>query len=154
MIREVKGNEDIMSLHSTAFFCSRQIPARAVLRCYDWAIAQRDNGHCIIGGFQSTIERDVLHFLLKGTQPVLIVLAKGFSEDMDPMLMKPFSDGRILFITPFDREVTRITKETSFIRNQLIVDLAQDITIGYLAPGGNLDRLLKTCNKSIYHLLE
>jgi len=68
------GNTDLLTLPKTAFLCSRQIPASAVLKCYDWAIEQRDNGNCIISGFQSQIEKDVFHYLLKGGD-VEIILA-------------------------------------------------------------------------------
>jgi hypothetical protein len=45
------GNRDILSLPKIAFLCSRTIPASAVLKCYDWAISQREAGKCIISGF-------------------------------------------------------------------------------------------------------
>ena len=45
------------------------------MKCYDWATEMRDNGVCVMGGFQSPLERDVLTFLLKGKQPVVWVLA-------------------------------------------------------------------------------
>ena len=54
------GNEGLLKLSKTAFLCSRQVPASAVLRCYDWAIVQREAGTCVISGFHSTIEKDVL----------------------------------------------------------------------------------------------
>jgi hypothetical protein len=58
------GNLEHLKLPKTAFLCSRQIPASAVLKCYDWAIAQREAGNCIISGFHSQIEKDVLHYLV------------------------------------------------------------------------------------------
>jgi hypothetical protein len=39
---EMLGNEELLKLRKTAFLCSRKIPASAVLKCYDWAIAERD----------------------------------------------------------------------------------------------------------------
>ena len=45
------------------------------MKCYDWATEMRDKGVCVMGGFQSPLERDVLTFLLKGKQPVVWVLA-------------------------------------------------------------------------------
>jgi hypothetical protein len=40
------------------------VPASVILKCYDWAIAQREAGNCIISGFHSQLEKDVLHYLL------------------------------------------------------------------------------------------
>ncbi len=65
---ETIGNKEILKLPKTAFLCSRNVSASVVLKCYDWATEQRDAGHCVISGFHSQLEKDVLHFLLKGTQ--------------------------------------------------------------------------------------
>ena len=56
------GNKALLELNKTAFLCSRKVPASIVLKCYDWAIQQREDGNCIISGFHSQIEKDVLHY--------------------------------------------------------------------------------------------
>jgi hypothetical protein len=68
-IKEQIGNNELIRLHKTAFLCSRKVPASIVLKCYDWAITQREAGNCIISGFHSQLEKDVLYYLLKGKQP-------------------------------------------------------------------------------------
>ncbi len=50
-IKQLLGNKMLLKLPKTAFLCSRKIPASAVLKCYDWAIEQREAGNCIISGF-------------------------------------------------------------------------------------------------------
>lgn len=76
MIAASLGNTELLKLYKTAFLCSREIPARVVLECYDWAIEQREKGNCVIIGFHSKIEKDVFHCLLAGTQPVMMALAQ------------------------------------------------------------------------------
>lgn len=83
MIVSSLGNMELLKLPKTAFLCSRKIPASAVLKCYDWAIEQRENGNCIISGFHSKIEKDVFHYLLSGTQPVIMALARGMKKKLD-----------------------------------------------------------------------
>ena len=61
---EFLGNKNILKLTKVAFLCSRKCPASIVLKSYDWAIAQREVGKCVISGFHSKIEKDVLHYLL------------------------------------------------------------------------------------------
>ncbi len=78
------GNSEILNLHKTAFLCSRQIPASVVLKCYDWAIAQREAGKCIISGFHSQMEKDLFGYLVKGQQPVIIALARGLKKTIEP----------------------------------------------------------------------
>ena len=143
------GNKGILDLHKTAFLCSRQIPASIVLKSYDWAIEQRESGNCIISGFHSQIEKDVLHYLLKGKQPILVVLARGLKERIEPELIKHLEEGRLLIVTPFEKNIKRVTKETAFIRNKMMVELADFIVVGYINPGGLLDQLLSKTNKKI-----
>ncbi len=152
-IEQHLGNEILLELKKTAFLCSRKIPASAVLKCYDWAIEQRENGNCVISGFHSKIEKDVLHYLLKGEQPIILVLARGLKEKLGPEFKKPLEQGRLLIITPFENTVKRITIETAETRNKLMINLADSITVGYVTEGGQLDTLLKSIQKPITKLV-
>ncbi len=153
MIKQSTGNIELLKIHKTAFLCSRDVPASVVLKCYDWAIAQRNAGHCIISGFHSQIEKDVLHYLLKGTQPIIVALARGLKEKIDPELIKPLEKGRILIISPYNKTVKRVTEHTAEIRNKMMIELADDITVGYASEGGKLETLLKTTVKEIIRLV-
>ena len=148
-IKDYKGNIKILELPKTAFLCSRKVPASVVLKCYDWAIEQREKGHCIISGFHSQIEKDVLHYLLKGQQPIILALARGIKEKFEPKFQKAIDEKRLLVITPFDKSVKRVTKKTAQTRNQLMIGLADNITVGYASKGGQLEELLKQTNKTI-----
>jgi len=119
------------------------------LKCYDWAIEQREQGVCVISGFHSQLEKDVLHYLLKGKQPLILALARGLKEKLEPELVKPLEQGRLLIITPFDKSVKRVTQQTAEIRNLLMTKLADQITVGYASPGGQLEKLLKGIEKPI-----
>ena len=61
------GNNEILNNYKIGFLCSRKVPSNIILKTYDWAIAQRDAGKCVVSGFHSKIEKDVPHYLLKGT---------------------------------------------------------------------------------------
>lgn len=50
---ETFGNIDLLKLPKTAFLCSRKAPASAVLKCYDWATAMREQNRCVVSGFHS-----------------------------------------------------------------------------------------------------
>ncbi|MBN8574772.1 MAG: DNA-processing protein DprA [Candidatus Kapaibacterium sp.] len=152
MALKYRGNIDLIKLPKTAFLCSRTVPASAVLACYDWAIQQREQGHCVISGFHSPIEKDVLHYLLKGTQPIIVVLARGFKETMNHEFIKPLEQGKLLIISPFDAQVKRITSRTVLVRHQTMIDLADDIAVGYISKNGQLDTLLTPVTKPIFHI--
>lgn len=142
MIYASMGNDELLNLPKTAFLCSRRVPASAVLKCYDWAIAQREAGRCVISGFHSQMEKDVLHYLLKGTQPIILALARGLKQRLEPELQQPLEQGRLLIITPFDYSVKWVTSQTSQLRNRMMIEMADEIVVGYSSPNGQLDTLL------------
>jgi len=154
-IVDMFGNEYLLGLPKVAFLCSRRIPAGAVLKCYDWAIAQRDAGRCIISGFHSRIEKDVLHYLLKGAQPIIVALARGLKTRIEPELKDALSGDRLLMITPFGGEVKWVTAETAKTRNAMMLDLADEIVIGYASKGGMLEQHLRdNKEKPVVRLME
>jgi hypothetical protein len=153
MIKESLGNTDLLKLPKTAFLCSRKIPASVVLKCYDWAVEQRESGVCVISGFHSQIEKDVLHYLLKGKQPIIVALARGLKEKLEPEFEKPIEQGRLLIITPFDKTIKRVTEQTAELRNSLMIELADQVVIGYTRPGGQLEFIIKAVNKQIIKIV-
>ena len=70
------GNKELLKLKKTAFLASSTIPLDMVLKCYDWAAGKHEDGECVISGFSSKLERDVLHFLIKAKCPIILVLAR------------------------------------------------------------------------------
>ena len=110
------GNPEILKLEKVAFLSSRKVPPAAVMKCYDWATEMRDKGVCVMGGFQSPLERDVLMFLLQGKQPVVWVLAhKLWTERSIP---KPYREliaaGRLLVVSPVAQTACGLGREHDF----------------------------------------
>jgi len=136
------GNMEILKQHKTAFLCSRKYPAAAVLKAYDWAAKMRKAENCVISGFHSPIEKDVLHFLLKGKQSVILVLARGMKDRFEPEIKQALAENRLLVISPFEKEIEWTTTKTAEVRNKLMIELADDIVVGFLAEGGGLAGLL------------
>ena len=117
------GNIEILKLHKVAFFCSQKCPSHLILKSYDWAIEQRENGVCITSGFHSKIEKDVLDFLLKGTQPIIMVLARNMKKRFPEDQRKAIEENRLLVISPFDDKITQNSKDSCSKRNEIILDL-------------------------------
>lgn len=153
-LKEYIGNKELLKLHKIAFLCSRKVPASIVLKCYDWAIEQREAGNCVIGGFHSQLEKDVLHYLLKGKQPIIIALARGLKQKLEPEFQNAFDEGRLLIVTPFSKDIKRVTEDTAAKRNTMMIEMADKVTIGYASAEGNLDKQLKTIieNKETFYL--
>ena len=107
---EFLGNKDLLSRSKTAFLCSRNVSSASVLRCYDWATEMRKENQVIISGFQSKIEKDVLHFLLKGHQPVIIVIARQMYKQLPEEWQSPMSNGDLLIVSIAPKAIRTSTK--------------------------------------------
>lgn len=138
---EMLGNNAIWELPRTAFLCSRKVPAAQVLKCYDWAIAMRNAGTCVMLGAHSQLEKDVLHYLLKGEQPIVIVLARGLKKKLEPELEPYVQRGRLLIVSPFEQRVQRVTQATAEVRNRFISAHAERIVFGHVPPEGRTARV-------------
>ena len=59
---EYLGNQELLQLKKAAFLASSTISSETVLQVYDWATEMRNRGECVVSGFSSKLEQDVLHF--------------------------------------------------------------------------------------------
>ncbi len=142
MLKQTQGNKGVLGLHKVAFLCSRRCPASIVTKSYDWAIEKRNAGVCVLSGNHSQIEKDVLHYLLKGSQPIIVALARGLKKHVEPEFAEALSKNRLLFISPFDSSVTRVSQETANKRNNFMAELADEIFVAYAEPNGNVYQLI------------
>ena len=137
------GNKDILKHNKTVFLCSRRVPAMTVLKSYDWAKEQRKMGSCIVCGIHSQIERDVFEILLRGKEPLILVLARGMKTRWEPEIVKAVEENRLLVVSPFDENVKRVSRITAKKKNETIIELGDSIVVGYATEGGQLEELLK-----------
>jgi predicted Rossmann fold nucleotide-binding protein DprA/Smf involved in DNA uptake len=135
------GHEQLYSLPSVGFLCSRKAVSGAVLRCYDWALAMRESGTCIMSGFHSPLEQDVLHFLLKGQQPVIAVLSSKLKTTYSKEMQLALDEGRLLIVSPFEILPVRPTTTTAQVRNEFIFNHCQRVVVGYASKNGQLWKL-------------
>lgn len=137
------GNKELLKLPKTAFLSSRKISSQAVLKCYDWATEMRKAGQCVISGFNSGIEKDVLNFLLNGTQPIILVLGRALYKNLPNELIKPLNEGRLLIVSIVSEKTFRQSEETAQRRNRYIIDIADEVVFGTLNEGSKLFNLYK-----------
>jgi len=125
MTVEYLGNQELLKLRKTAFLASSTISSETVLRCYDWATEMRNRGECVVSGFSSKLELDVLHFLLKGSQPIIIVIARRMYKVIPEELKEALAQNRLLIIST--STAVRQSKATALARNKYICDMADSI---------------------------
>ncbi len=144
------GRKELLNRKAIAFLSSRTIATDKVMACYDWATSLNAETDCVVSGFQSPIEQDVLHFLLKNRIPVIVVLARAMYKQIPEELEEAYNAERVLFISISNN--TRVNKATASIRNRYVVDLAQEVLFGMLAEKSSLNEIYqyaKDNNKKI-----
>ena len=119
------GNTELLNVPKTAFLASSTIPPEMVLKCYDWATQMAKEGRCIISGFSSHLEREVLHFLAKGKQPIILVIARQMYKQIPVELQLLLDANRLLIISVSN--ATRQSKVTVHTRNKYICEIAEKI---------------------------
>ncbi len=95
----------------------------------------------MVSGFQSKIERDVLHYLIQGSQPLIIVLARGMKKRIEPEFKQALEQNRLLILSPFEETINRITSETAEKRNRMMMEIADQIVFGHISEDGMLSKL-------------
>ena len=169
------GNAALMQRPKVAFLSSRKVAPAAVMRCYDWATGMRGGGGtpggsagrlappdgggtpslpCVVGGFQSALERDVLKLLLPdGGPPIVMVLARGMWRSVPVEYREAINAGRMLVVSPFSQGVVRVSKETAEKRNGWILDNCDEAVFASLDPNGSLARLVAARSNLRYQVL-
>ena len=136
---EYFGNKELLKLKKTAFLASSTIAPEMVLRCYDWAAGKHEG--CVVSGFSSKLERDVLHFLLKANCPIILVLARQMYKVIQEELKEALEQERLLIIST--STAVRQSKVTALARNKYICEIADSILFVGV-----------TTNSSLYPLTE
>jgi len=147
------GNKEILNQYKVGFLCSRKVPANIILQTYDWAIKQRDENICVVSCFHSKIEKDVFEILIKGKQPIILVLARGLMLRWNKIVLKLVQENRLLIISPFDNKIIRPTNQTAIRRNKLIAEISDKIFIPYSASNGLISTLLDKYSHKIIPLI-
>ncbi|MBF1383740.1 hypothetical protein [Prevotella aurantiaca] len=143
---EYLGNKDLLRLKKVAFLASNTISSGTVLKVYDWATDMRNRGECVVSGFCSKLEKDVLHFLLKGSQPIILVLARRMYKVIPADLETALEQNHLLIISASNS--VRQSKETALVRNKYICDIADKILFVGVTEQSSLYELQHhLCNK-------
>lgn len=138
------GPVELLAGRKVALFCSARTPGAAILRAYDTARRMRDEGTTVISGFHSQIEKECLKILLRGNQPVIICLGRAIDAMRVPADCRTAVDaGRVLFLSPFNKQPRRVTKESALRRNEVVAALADEAYVAYIESGGKTDQIVR-----------
>jgi predicted Rossmann fold nucleotide-binding protein DprA/Smf involved in DNA uptake len=150
------GNLDILRTRLIGFFCSTKCPGNVIVQIYDLARALRDSGISVSSGFHAPMERECLDLLLRGTQPVVICLARNIERMRLPIAWRtPIAEGHLLILSPFSVPHRRPTADLAEQRNLFVSALATTLVIAHARHGSKIDRLsakIVASGKQVYTL--
>jgi len=148
------GNIDILKQAKLALFCSVKCPGNISLKALDLARALRDSGVTLISGFHSPIERKILKILLPSPSPLIVCPARCLEGMSLPReYKKPLAEGRLLLLSPFEKNRKYPTTETSSLRNEFAAAVADAVFVVHAAPESNTEYLCReiiSWRKTIY----
>ncbi len=138
---------------NTLFLASSKVLPSVLLPAYDLTVALRHQPMPVTGGFHTSLERECLEILLRGTVPVTICPARTFDPASDrlyndhPKVWKAvkggMAEGRVTILEPPGMAARRPTKASSARRNDWLLEQAGAVLLLYASPGGETERLVQ-----------
>jgi predicted Rossmann fold nucleotide-binding protein DprA/Smf involved in DNA uptake len=154
--RQAIGDTALLDLPLVGLLCSIRLTGSAILGLYDLALALRNAGVPVIGGFHTPMERECLQILLRGKQPVVVCPARSMEKMRVPLSWRrPLTEGRLLALSSFEPGRRRSTAQQADLRNRMIVTLARSLIVGYAAPESRTEKLCREAmeaGKPVYTL--
>ncbi|MBN1542287.1 DNA-processing protein DprA [candidate division KSB1 bacterium] len=132
-----------------ALFSSVSCPGELLIKSYDLAQLLRRHGVAVVSGFHSPIEKSCFDILVCGLQPVIIVAAKSLPGLRIPAEhRRSLHLDRLLYLSPFSQNETRISAKSCFRRNRVVAALADVILFIHARPGSKSHCLFqKLCDQ-------
>ncbi len=124
------GNMALMEREVVGFLAASKIATTSVLPTLDWGVeVARKEGMAVMSGFQSKLEREVLHFLLKGKCGIICVLARPIYKVVPEVYREAFAEGRVLFISHNRYSSSMTNRRMCQQRNEYIAATASKLVL-------------------------
>ena len=108
-----------------------------IIKTFDTILDVRDAGIVVAGGFHSPMERECLHFLLRGLQRVVLCPAHGITSlTLAPNGQHALDEGRLVVASIFGEEIAQATPEFARQRNDFVASVAHIVLVPHAVPGG------------------
>ena len=127
-----KGDLGLLDRMLIGFFARYAVRGDVILKTYDLARTLRSAELVFIGGFQSSMEKEFLDLLLRGSASVVVCPARGLGNMRIPRGWRsPVVEGRLLFLSFFDDRIHRATAGIAAKRNAHVAALADRVLIAH-----------------------
>ena len=138
--RRYYGNLNLLNNKKIGFLSSQKSDSNTVNSLQSWAKNINDND-CIVSGFQSKTEKELLRLAIKYHKNVIMVLSYDIADRSFIKFQELLKLGKMLIIEPFDNNLKKTNRNAAKTRNQFIVDISDDLFIGDITIGGMIDEI-------------
>ena len=142
------GDASMLLCPLTTFLCSHRVPEGVSNAIRLWVEGLDTANTCVVCGNLTGEERYVRHLLVERGIPVVLALANAIPENLAELRLnspelEALNTGHMVVISPIvDATIKDASGKTSAARNQLMISIATQIVVGFMAENGNLARQL------------
>jgi hypothetical protein len=131
------GNQALLERPLLGLLASRECPGHVLLSTLDRVPEWVQGGWVILSGFHAPLEQQVMRSVLRRQGAVVKILARSLDIFRPlPIERDPLEAGRMLVLTAEAPTVRRTTRSSALARNRLVLKLATERVIAYLATAG------------------
>ena len=134
------GNESLLNREKSLFLCSKHAPYSIYDKVFGW-VDSLTADDCAICFNSSELEDEVMRALLVNQVPTILVVMNRFTDKYNVQIEKALSEERILILV-LQRDEPRGAGQTSRLRNQFVMQMAEHIVCGYIDKNGSIFPLL------------
>ena len=134
------GNEQLLEREKTLFLCSKKTPYNIYPIIFDWVENLCDTD-CVMCFKTTEMEFEVMTSLLVHKVPTILVVMKRFTDMYNLQIEMALKEGRMLILV-LERDEPRGAGQTPRLRNEFVVNMADNIICGYVNPNGSVFSLL------------
>lgn len=134
------GNEQLLEREKTLFLCSKKTPYNIYPIIFDWVENLCDTD-CVMCFKTTEMEFEVMTSLLVHKVPTILVVMKRFTDVYNLQIEMALKEGRMLILV-LERDELHGAGLTSRLRNEFVVNMADNIICGYVNPNGSVFSLL------------
>ena len=130
----------MLEREKTLFLCSKKTPYNIYPIIFDWVENLCDTD-CVMCFKTTEMEFEVMTSLLVHKVPTILVVMKRFTDVYNLQIEMALKEGRMLILV-LERDELHGAGLTSRLRNEFVVNMADNIICGYVNPNGSVFSLL------------
>ena len=137
------GSIKLLDAPKTVFLSSNNAPDNVIIASKKWAYKMSKDQTCVVSGFQSNAEKEVLDVLLNNGGIAVMVLANALFKKCPKKYQNAVNENRLLIVSYFDDKQPVVTRQSAEARNRKVIELGNSVVVGSVKPGGMIEAILQ-----------